>query len=182
MRCTLHVGYLCGDMTNALMITCCIMKKEGVLYWPFSKTVVYMVSGKVSNIHAQTLSSTAESGPKCPGPVAVGSSPMPTFSHFATASLQLQENFSFSTPDEWPRWSRRFDRYRIASGLDKRTEDLRVNTLLYVMCSEAQDISESFGLFSARRKNFDFAKTVRSSTRTLFQRGATVFERAKFNQ
>ena len=64
-----------------------------VVFWPFSKTVVYMVSGKVSNIHAQTLSSTAEFGPKCPGPVAVGSSPMPTFSHFATASLQVQENF-----------------------------------------------------------------------------------------
>ena len=40
----------------------------------------------------------------------------------ATFHIAPPENFDFSKPDDWPRWQRRFERFRIASGLSKKDE------------------------------------------------------------
>ena len=40
----------------------------------------------------------------------------------------------------WIRWSRRFERYRIASGLNTKPEHEQVSTLLYAMGDCADDI------------------------------------------
>lgn len=40
----------------------------------------------------------------------------------------------------WPKWIRQFERYRVASGLDKRDEAFQVNTLIYSRGDEAEDI------------------------------------------
>ena len=42
--------------------------------------------------------------------------------------------------DLWPKWFRRFERYRIASGLQNKTEQEQVGTLLYAMGERADDI------------------------------------------
>ena len=56
------------------------------------------------------------------------------------------ESFSFKYPEEWPKWIRRFERYRLASGLDKKSSEVQVNALIYNMGDQADDIILSFGL------------------------------------
>ena len=40
----------------------------------------------------------------------------------------------------WPKWIKRFERYRIASGLNTKPDRQQVSTLLYSMCDCAEDI------------------------------------------
>ena len=47
--------------------------------------------------------------------------------------------FSFNA-GEWNKWIKRFDIFRIATGLDKKEEETQVNTFFYAMGEEAEDI------------------------------------------
>ncbi|KAI4883040.1 hypothetical protein NFI96_008821 [Prochilodus magdalenae] len=47
--------------------------------------------------------------------------------------------FDFTWPEEWPKWIKRFERFRIASGLELQAEENQVNTLIYTMGDEAED-------------------------------------------
>ena len=55
--------------------------------------------------------------------------PTPT----ALFQVSLPEPFQFSRPEEWVRWIRRFERFRIASGLAQRDGQVQVNPLIYAM-------------------------------------------------
>ena len=55
------------------------------------------------------------------------------------------EKFSFK-PEDWTRWIRRFERFRKATGLDQKSGENQVNTLVYSMGKEADDIMVSFAL------------------------------------
>ena len=37
------------------------------------------------------------------------------------------ESFNFSQPKEWPKWIRRFERFRSAAGLTEKDEEVQVN-------------------------------------------------------
>ena len=63
--------------------------------------------------------------------------------------------FTFSRPEEWPKWIRRFQRFRVASGLSEKSSENQVNTLVYTMGDPADDILSSFGLTDDEKKNFD---------------------------
>ena len=41
--------------------------------------------------------------------------------------FQPPEKFDFKQPDEWPRWLKRFEQFRIASGLSEEGEQCQVN-------------------------------------------------------
>ncbi|RXN25204.1 Retrovirus-related Pol poly from transposon opus [Labeo rohita] len=58
------------------------------------------------------------------------------------------QNFDFSKPEEWPKWSKRFERFRVASGLELQPEENQVNTLIYTMGDKAEDILTSLRLTS----------------------------------
>ncbi|KAI4879198.1 hypothetical protein NFI96_009429 [Prochilodus magdalenae] len=60
----------------------------------------------------------------------------------AVAAVQIThpEPFDFKNTPEWPRWIRRFERFRLASGLSTKPEEYQVNSLLYAMGDEADDI------------------------------------------
>jgi hypothetical protein len=47
------------------------------------------------------------------------------------ASYQVQppENFKFTQPEEWSKWIKRFERFKIVSGLDEKVDSVQVNTL-----------------------------------------------------
>ena len=64
----------------------------------------------------------------------------------ATYQITAPEHFNFNCPDEWPRWMRKFEHFRIASGLCEKSEANQVNTLIYTMGESADDISSSMGL------------------------------------
>ena len=51
----------------------------------------------------------------------------------ASSGIQLPEKFNFSRTEDWPKWIRRFERYRQASELNKKDDTLQINTLIYAM-------------------------------------------------
>ena len=61
------------------------------------------------------------------------------------AALQLKppEPFNFKTPDEWPRWCKRFEQFRIASGLSEDSVEKQISTLLYCLGEEAESVLSS---------------------------------------
>ena len=91
----------------------------------------------------------------------------------ATYQITPPESFSFNRLEEWPKWIRRFERFRQASGLDTKGEESQINALIYTMGDHADDILCSFGLNEEDAKKYDghFVK-----------RRNKIFERAKFNQ
>ena len=68
----------------------------------------------------------------------------------AAYQIPALQKFSFK-PEEWPRWIRRFERFRQASGLATKTEENQVNTLVYSMGEKADDILQTFNLPDAKK-------------------------------
>ena len=97
----------------------------------------------------------------------------------ATYQVTPPEQFTFSRPQEWPRWIRRFERFKNATGLTTKEETVQVNTLIYTMGDEADDILRSFGLSEEEKKVYT---TVLNKFESHFvKRRNIIFERAKFN-
>ena len=61
----------------------------------------------------------------------------------ATIRLQPPDRFDFKSPDIWPKWRRRFEQFRTASGLSAASAAQQVNTLLYCLGEEADDVLSS---------------------------------------
>ena len=85
---------------------------------------------------------------------------MPRGAMAGTATYQVQppEQFNFSRPGEWPKWARRFERFRKASGLTEKDEEAQVNTPMYSMGDEADDILRSFGLSTDNAMKYSVVK------------------------
>ena len=98
----------------------------------------------------------------------------------ATYHIAPPEKFTFAQPDEWPRWIQRFERFRVASGLQEKTQETQVNTLVYSMGTEAEDILHSFTLTEAQRK--DYTRVVSKFEEYFVKKRIIIYERAKFNQ
>ena len=61
----------------------------------------------------------------------------------ANFQVSPSDKFSFR-PEDWLRWIQRFERFRKATGLDKRSGENQVNTLIYTMGEQADDVFISF--------------------------------------
>ena len=95
-------------------------------------------------------------------------------------SLSPPAAFPFDTPDQWPKWKRRFEQYRVAAGLSKESQERQVNTLLYCLGEEAEDILASTNISDDDRKQYD---AVLSKFDSFFRiRKNVIIERAKFNR
>ena len=94
--------------------------------------------------------------------------------------LQPPESFNFQTPDEWPRWRKHFEQFRIASGLGLKSEDQQINTLLYCLGEESDDVLTSTGVTDEERKSY---KDILRKFDSFFKvRRNVIFERALFNR
>lgn len=71
----------------------------------------------------------------------------------ANIRLQPPSPFDFKNPDTWPRWKRRFEQFRQASGLASK-EDKKVSTLLYCMGEDAEETLVSTKISEASRKKY----------------------------
>ena len=94
--------------------------------------------------------------------------------------VSTPDSFVFTKPNEWPKWIRRFERYRLASGLDGKPDAMQVNALVYAMGDEADDIMAVFGLTEEEREVYQTVKT--KFDEHFVVRRNTIFERAKFNR
>ena len=97
----------------------------------------------------------------------------------ATFQVAAPEPFNFSRPEEWTKWIRRFERFRMVSGLKAKGEEAQVNTLIYSMGDEADDILRSFTLSEEDRKKYSPVKEQFDAH--FVKRRNVIFERAKFN-
>ena len=94
------------------------------------------------------------------------------------ASLRLQppEPFQFARPDSWARWKCRYEQFRVAAGISGEDERRQVNTLLYCLGPEAEDVLTSTGISSKERKKY---ASVLKKLDDFFQvRKNIIFERA----
>ena len=66
--------------------------------------------------------------------------------------------FKFKTPEDWPKWIQRFERLTCTSGLDKKSQEIQVNTLIYSMGDEANEILSFFHLLSEDKVKYDVVK------------------------
>ena len=98
----------------------------------------------------------------------------------ASIRLQPPESFDFKRPDKWPRCKKWFQQFRSASTLDGEAEDRQVNTLLYCMGEEAENVLSSTGISDEDRKKYD--KVVEKFDLYFAVRCNVIFERARFNR
>ena len=98
----------------------------------------------------------------------------------ASFTITPPEAFTFSQPDNWPRWIRRFKRFRQASGLQSKSQESQINTLIYTMGDQADDILLSFQLSEEDKKKYDVVLTKFQGH--FVKRRNVIYERMKFNQ
>ena len=89
-------------------------------------------------------------------------------------------SFNFANPEEWSNWIRRFERFRLASGLNEKSSASQVNTLIYTMGDIADDILSSFGLSEDDKAKYKVV--VEKFEAHFVKKRNIIFERAKFNQ
>ena len=70
----------------------------------------------------------------------------------ATFQFAHPEKFAFTKPQMWEKWFQCFERFRSASGLSDKPLDIQVNSLIYCMGSEADDILDSLSLTIDQKK------------------------------
>ena len=90
----------------------------------------------------------------------------------AAFNIAPPEPFLFSQPENWGKWIRRFDRFRKSSGMAEKPEPNQVNTLIYSMGDQAEDILLSFRLTEEEAKKYS----------TVVEKFQQYYERSKFNQ
>lgn len=97
----------------------------------------------------------------------------------AGVSLQPPESFNFADSSKWEVWIKRFERYRLLSGLSAKEENIQVATLVYSLGEKAEDIFNSFNLSEQHQTVYE---TVKSKFDTYFRPQTNhIFERAKLN-
>ena len=72
-----------------------------------------------------------------------------------TIQLRVPEAFSFNKPDEWLKWHKRFEQFRVASGLSAEGQARQVSTLLYCMGEEAEDVLTSTSITTDEKKDYE---------------------------
>ena len=98
----------------------------------------------------------------------------------ASLHLEAPEHFDFRSPGDWPRWKKRFEQFRLASGLVKESEEQQISTLLYCLGEDSEDVLGSTNITEAERKEY---ATVLEKFNSHFQvRQNRIFERARFNK
>ena len=98
----------------------------------------------------------------------------------ANVRLQPPDNFDFKRPDEWQRWIRRFEQFRLASGLSAESDERQVSTLLYCLGQDAEEVLVSTGVTIEERKTY--SEVLHKFEQFFKVRKNTIFERARFNR
>ncbi|XP_072145455.1 uncharacterized protein [Dermacentor andersoni] len=72
--------------------------------------------------------------------------------------VQPPTSFNFDNRSEWPAWVQEFNDYRFASGLNERTQETQVRTLLYTMGRQARNVFKTFELSEEQSKDYEVVK------------------------
>ena len=96
-----------------------------------------------------------------------------------SSQIPFPDKLDSKKPEEWKPWIERFECYRIAAGLDAKEEKVQINTLVYAMGRNANEIFKSFQL-TEEDQVYETAKQ-RFETHFVGRTNVT-FERARFNK
>lgn len=88
-------------------------------------------------------------------------------------------SFNFDEPSSWTQWLRRFERFRIASGLSEKNEEYQINSLLYIMGEKSDDVMTTIPLEEAKRK--EYAEVCKALGEHFIGKHNVIYERARFN-
>ncbi|UYV67682.1 K02A2.6-like [Cordylochernes scorpioides] len=94
--------------------------------------------------------------------------------------IQPPETFDFSTPNEWPKWRKRFERYLVVSGMKKKEEADKIDLFMYLMGDRADDIFRTFK-FEKEEEATKFDSVLKAFGSHFCVRKNIIYERAKFN-
>lgn len=100
--------------------------------------------------------------------------------YFNPLSVQLPEKFDFREPQAWNNWFRRWQRYRNITEMNLRSEEMQINTLLYAMGRESEDVLAALKLTDEQSKSYDAIAA--AFEKHFVPRTNVIYERAKFNQ
>ena len=95
-------------------------------------------------------------------------------------SISPPKAFDFGDFGSWPNWIRRFERFRIAAGLNAKTEEYQVNSLVYTMGHMADDVLNTLALLEEDKKKYD--KVRQAFDKHFICKHNVIYERAKFNK
>lgn len=98
----------------------------------------------------------------------------------ATFTIKPPDSFDFSKPHDWEKWIRRFERFRLASNLNESSDANQVNTLVYCMGDEADDVLRGLELTSVQRGQYEAVKKGFDSY--FIPKKNVIYERARFNK
>ena len=97
--------------------------------------------------------------------------------HYSIPRLNPPDKFDFNDPGQWSRWKARWGRYREASRLCEQEDKEQINTLVYTLGPQAEDVILARNITEDTHDNlikaFDDYFGVRTNT---------IAERAKFNR
>ncbi|UYV79065.1 hypothetical protein LAZ67_17000981, partial [Cordylochernes scorpioides] len=96
------------------------------------------------------------------------------------AQIQPPETFDFSTPNEWPKWRKRFERYLVVSGMKKKEEADKIDLFMYLMGDCADDIFGTFK-FEKEEEATKIDSVLKAFDSHFCVRKNIIYERAKFN-
>ena len=88
--------------------------------------------------------------------------------------------FNFKSPEEWPRWRRRYEQFQVASGLAAEPATKQVSTFLYCLGEESESVLVDMNASEDDRK--DYAKIACKFEAFFNVRRNIIFERARFNR
>ncbi|UYV83714.1 hypothetical protein LAZ67_23002282 [Cordylochernes scorpioides] len=94
--------------------------------------------------------------------------------------LPARETFDFSTPNEWPKWRKRFERYLVVSGMKKKEEADKIDLFMYLMGDRADDIFRTFK-FEKEEEATKIDSVLKAFDSHFCVRKNIIYERAKFN-
>ena len=80
----------------------------------------------------------------------------------SVTNIRPPESFNFQEPGKWTSWFKRFERFRIASGLMKESGEIRINTLIYVMGVQSKEILNSLRLTETELKSISISSKLQS--------------------
>ena len=91
------------------------------------------------------------------------------------------DSLNFSNPTEWPDWSERFARFRMASKLNKDEHEVQISALIYSMGREAEHIFKSLQFDSEDDKK-DYDKVLKKFDEYFIPQRNVIHDRATFHK
>ncbi|KAJ8871776.1 hypothetical protein PR048_028116 [Dryococelus australis] len=97
----------------------------------------------------------------------------------STCILSPRASFDFRRPEEWGSWFKRFQRYRLMSGLSEKCGEIQVSALTYILGQDAEDVMNGFNLSDEESASYEVA--VKRFESHFIPKRNLIYKRAKFN-